>query len=288
MTNSERIEAYFNNELTEAERQQLLQDVDTDASLKSEFQFQQEVIDGIKAYRKQELIARLDKVEIVSAGKPVWLKVLGITGTVAVVTLGTYLWLDKTTGQTSHKAESSQVEETIAPNQEALPANEQVADKITPIADTQGEAMATDTKKDEQPEPAGKTDKAETTSKVPDVVIPEITEPETEATTTTDVDITAPKAMSSSAVRLSTSTDVEVRLSKKYKFHYQVKDGGLILYGNFNDSPFEVLEMKTSKGIKSYLYYKGHFYALATDSDKIRPLVAIENQELIAELQKRR
>ena len=285
MTNSERIEAYFNNELTEAERQQLVHDMNTDANLKSEFQFQQEVIDGIKAYRKQELIARLDQVKIVSTGNPAWLKTLGITGVVAVATVGTYLWVNQTQlpPEPSLKHKKEQVAE---PNKETEATTEKAIDKITPVEETGKENMAKATQKQHEGTTPQASNKEEVSS--PAVIIPEISEPETETTANTDVDLTAPKAMSSSAVRLSTSTDVEVKMSKKYKFHYQVKDGGLILYGNFNDSPFEVLEMKTSKGIKSYLYYKGHFYALATDSDKIRPLVAIENQELIAELQKRR
>ncbi len=284
MTNSERIEAYFTNQLTEAEQQQLLQDINADAALKAEYQFQQEVIEGIKAYRKQELIARLDQVKIPSAGKPVWLKTLGITGVVAVATLGTYLWLDKTADAPPAEVVQDTLEQTVTPTQ---PAASEIADNITPVEDKVTGPVTTATEETtmrETPTPA----KTESTDKAPEVVIPEITEPEAETATTTDVDISAPKAMSSSAVRLSTRTDVEVKLSKKYKFHYQVKDGGLILYGNFNDSPFEVLEMKTSKGIKSYLYYKEHFYALETGSEEIRPLIAIENQSLINELQKRR
>ena len=91
-----------------------------------------------------------------------------------------------------------------------------------------------------------------------------------------------------STIKLNSKTDVEVKLDKKYDFHYQVRNGGLVLYGNFNESPFEVIELKTNQGINSYLYFKNQFYSLTDKSENINPLVVLTNKELIIELERRR
>ena len=286
MTNNERIEAYFNNELPEADKQQLMQDINSDASLKSEFQFQESVIDGIKDYRKKELIARLDNIEVVSTGQSILLKTIGAVGIAAVVTVGTYMWINRAEDQPMISEEVNNTEQLVTQPEET---QEEVANEIEPNniieeekANTELVAEAVETERT-----AVKSNKDDS-AVIPDVIIPEVQEPESGSSVDVDEDLSAPEAMASSAIRLRSSTDVEVKLSKKYNFHYQVKNGGLILFGNFNDSPFEVIELKTNQGINSYLYFEDHFYSLANDSEEIKPLKIIENEQLIKELEKRR
>ena len=283
MTNSERIEAYFNNELPEAEKEQLLQDMDTDASLKSEFQFQEEIINGIKAYRKEQLIARLDNIQIATTGQSLLLKTIGVVGIATVATIGTYIWLGTTDKQVDQSENSTTTEIIVNQPQEAIetPVDEKAvpedAEKIEPSSAT------TTTENQKEKVIRKKTEKA-----TPSVIVPQVQEPDEDVAITTDEDLTSPDAMATSAVRLNSNTDVEIKMSKKYNFHYQIKDGTLILYGQFNDAPFEVIEMKTNNGIKSYLFYKENFYGLNTDSEDIKPLLTINNEALIKELNKRR
>ena len=292
MTNNERIEAYFNNELPEADKQQLMQDINSDASLKSEFQFQESVIDGIKDYRKKELIARLDNIQIVSAGQSILLKTIGVVGIATVVTVGTYMWLNRAEDQgittddvTNTEQLLTQPEETQAEVVNEIDPGSAVADEeINEEEQVNKELVAVPV---ETETASIKSDKDDSTL-VPEVIIPDVQEPETGSSVNVDEDLSAPEAMSSSTIRLRSSTDVEVKLSKKYDFHYQVKDGGLVLFGNFNDSPFEVIELKTNQGINLYLYFEDHFYSLANDSEEIKPLKIIENKQLIKELEKRR
>jgi hypothetical protein len=284
MTNIERIEAYFNNDLPDVERELLLQDIDADPALKEDFQFQENVIEGIKAYRKTELIARLDAVQIASPGQALLLKTLGGVGIAGIIAVGTFMWVNSADENTVPD-EISTTEQVVAPTentQEIAEAAPEISSAEEPKAETQ-EVKTTEAKS-----ARAKTTKNQPVAAVPDVVIPDVQEPEGASSANIDEDLTAPKAMSSSAIRLSSSTDVEVKLSKKYNFHYQVKNGGLTLFGNFNESPFEVIELKTNKGINSYLYFKEHFYALANDSEEIRPLDVLENAQLIKELEKRR
>jgi hypothetical protein len=292
MTNNERIEAYFNNELPEADKQQLMQDINSDASLKSDFQFHESVIDGIKDYRKKELIARLDNIQIVSVGQSILLKTIGAVGIATVVTVGTYMWLNRAEDQPVTSDDVSNTEQLFTQPEET---QAEVVNEIEPgsiVADEEiieeeqvtKELVAVPVETETATIKSDKDDSAV----VPDVIIPDVQEPESDSSVDVDEDLSAPEAMASSTIRLRSSTDVEVKLSKKYDFHYQVKDGGLVLFGNFNDSPFEVIELKTNQGINSYLYFEDHFYSLANDSEEIKPLLVIENKQLIKELEKRR
>lgn len=281
MTNSERIEAYFNNELPEAEKQQLLNDVNSDPSLKSEFQFQQEVVDGIKAFRKKELIARLDNVQIASTGQAVLLKTLGVIGIAGIATVSTFMWVNNNSDNETviDKTEIVLPQETEQPSE--------VTETIAPVTDEKEDKLVIKpivqnkiAEKEVIPQ--------ESAADMPSIVIPEVMEPDSSSDAILEDDLEAPEAIGSSEINISTSTNVNVVLSKKYTFHYQVKEGQLTLYGDFEDAPFEVIEMKTNKGIKSYLYYKNNFFGLNNISEDILPLKRIDNKGLIEELEKRR
>ena len=283
MTNYERIEAFFNNEFTEAEQQQLHQDMESDASLKADFQHQKEVVNGIKAYRKAELIARLDNIQIITSGQSLLLKTLGIIGVASIFAVSTYIWINMSEEQPTKN------ELVVETEQIAIP---QVKKQELIIANNDANEMPKEEISNDRTEIKGIEKEETTTAKVdqviPDIIIPDVQEPESGASVKVDEELSAPESMALATIQLSTSTDVEVKLSKKYNFHYQVNDGGLTLYGNFNDSPFEVIELKTNKGINSYLYFKDHFYSLLINSSEIQPLVALKDKQLIEELQKRR
>ena len=290
MTNNERIDAYFNNELTEADRQQLMQDIDSDPSLKADFQFQEGVIDGIKDFRKKELMARLDNIQVASVGQSILLKSIGIIGIASVVTVGTYMWLNSTEEQPLSTEDPVNTEQLIAAPEETMAEDADEVDTGILVEDekTEDKIAGKIVEADPGAESTREASDTDTPAATPAIVIPEVQEPESETSVSVDEDLSAPEAMSSSAIRLRSSTDVEVRLSKKYSFHYQVKNGALVLFGNFNDSPFEVIELKTNKGINSYLYFEDNFYALVNNSTEVKPLLVLKNEQLIKELEKRR
>ena len=68
MENFEKVEAYFENRLGVDEKKGFLKEVESNPELKSEFEFQRQVIEGIKEVRKAELKTMLDNVPIASVG----------------------------------------------------------------------------------------------------------------------------------------------------------------------------------------------------------------------------
>ena len=285
MTNYEKIEAFFDGELNEAERESLLREIESDPALKQEFELQKDIIEGIKAYRKEQLIARLDRLDVAASGQLTLLKTLGLIGLAGILLVGGYVLLKPDVQAPAEKITTTELPQVI-PQEPDI--NEEIA--VTE-PQTEEQTMITSEenagKKDATKEPAT-TGKKEKVAAPPTVTIPEFAEPANEVPQIADEGPDAPSPVTSAAVRLKENTTVEVKFSKRYKFHYQVKDGGLILYGEFDQGPFEVIEVKTSKGIASYLYYHNNFYCLETDSEEIKPLVAVTNPELIKQLEKRR
>lgn len=282
MIDKSKIEAYFDKGLTEAEQQELLQELETNADLKAEFEFQREMIEGINAYRKQELINRLNNVKVVSAGQSAWLKGVGIITAAAIISGAAY-WFNN---QGSQSKPVTEIDQTI---QE--PANQQSEVVDIPAKNQEQGTTVQETVVEEKPAPKEEVNEnnAQTNAPVlPDIDVPEMSEPAGDNSSIDDANLNIPESIASADISIKSTADVEIRLDKKFNFHYQVKNGDLILFGNFNDSPFEVIELKTTKGICTFLYYKEYYYELKDDSEEIRPLVAIDNEALISELKKRR
>ena len=289
MTNQEKIEAYFDNQLSADEQKDLFSQLESDASLKKEFEFQEEIVEGLKAYRKQELINRLDNVRVASGAQAVWLKTAGFVGA-AIILSGAAYWLYSTGTDTKTIISQEPIIEEIAKQQPITDPEQQDAtasDESQAIQEDPIQESETIVKTAEEALPDSPQTEPQSTA-LPKVQVPEMTEPGKESTINLEEDLEAPEAMASEAISVKSSTDVMIKLNKKYPFHYQVKDGDLTLYGDFGDTTFEVIELKTTTGINSYLFYKENFYALKDNSSEIQPLRILENNEVVEALKKRR
>ena len=94
MNNFEKIEAYFNNELSSSEKNEFLNEIESNSELKSEYNFQNDIINGIKEARKAELKAMLDKVPIDSTGTASTSLYKVFVGGAATILIGTSIWYD--------------------------------------------------------------------------------------------------------------------------------------------------------------------------------------------------
>lgn len=283
MTNRERIEAYFDNNLSTTERESLLRDIESDPSLKAEFEFQQEVINGIKAYRKEELIARLDNVQVASIGNATLTKILGAIGLAAIVSGGLFWFYGTDNNERIESENSIEISEEPKTGTEAT---EEVADEANMPVEVIEKAV------EETESPGAPVEEtvstAQTKDVTPDIVIPDVVEPDSDAITALDDSHEAPESMKTEAVSVTSTANIEIKIDKRYDFHYQVIDGDLTLFGDFDDSTFEVIELKTNLGIKLYLYYNKLYYELKSDTEEIRPLEPVSDNVLVEELNKRR
>ena len=283
MTNSERIEAYFDEQLSSTEKESLLRDIEADQSLKAEFEFQKQVIEGIQTYRKQELISKLNTIKVGSAGSSTLTKILGAIGIAAVMTGGLYWYFgsDEEIKSVESEIEIASEEPKVPSMTEDTPVAENIDEVAPEKAETSNEIVETESGKAVETAPQEE-------SVNPEINVPEMAEPDSENIAAVEDNHDAPESLKSETVAVSSSADVEIKLDKKYDFHYQVINGDLTLYGDFNDSKFEVIELKTNKGIKLYLFYNERYFELSSDSKDIKPLVPVENKSIINELDRRR
>jgi hypothetical protein len=71
--------------------------------------------------------------------------------------------------------------------------------------------------------------------------------------------------------------------SKKYTFHYQFNKGKLMLYGSFDMTLYEILEIK-GENHSVFMFYKDNYYLLNERQSSITTLEPIKDKALIARL----
>jgi len=276
MKNFEKVEAYFNNELNDSEKNDFLREVESNAELKSEYNFQNEVINGIKEARKVELKAMLNNVPIadVSTASSGLYKLL--VGGAATLIIGTSMWYYFNSFSQSEITNKNTIVE-IAPIKKAetkIENKEQVAKESDPVESTK-EATST-------------TIKEEVKNDSPKVITPNVPSSDNEFADQSlpEENLEIPKDISKVDINLSSKVDVEIKLNKKYNFHYQYLQGKLVLYGNFEEGLFEVLELNKENTIEIYLYFKSHYYYIKDKSGDIIPLKEINNKSLKLKLER--
>lgn len=274
MNNFEKIEAYFNNELTDSEKNDFLEEVESDANLKSEYNFQNEVVNGIKEARKAELKAMLNKVTIASTSSVGTGLYKMVAGGAAIVLVGTSIWYySNSETKINTDEERSNIIATILPKTE-----EGETEAKTEIA-TPSKTENSDIKSNSEPKSAS--------SSIPKIITPNLPSSNDELANETlpEENLEIPEAMNNSAINLSSKINVEIKLKKKYNFHYQYSAKGIVLYGDFEEGLFEILELNKEDNIELYLFYKSNYYYINNDSGVITPLKSVVNKNLKIKLE---
>ena len=78
--------------------------------------------------------------------------------------------------------------------------------------------------------------------------------------------------------------DIENVVNNRYKFHYRLDNNRLYLYGKFEASPYEIIEINSFQSKKLFFYYNGSYFKLNQNVNDISPLLKIENPDVISEL----
>jgi len=75
--------------------------------------------------------------------------------------------------------------------------------------------------------------------------------------------------------------EVVIKRDNKDKFHYQFSEGKLVLYADFNEKLYEVLELNQHNEKQLYLAYDGRFFVLEPSKTEISPLREVKDQNLV-------
>jgi len=276
MKNFDKVEAYFNNELSSSEKSEFLNEIETNTELQSEYNFQNEVINGIKESRKAELKAMLDKVPITAVSTATTGLYKIFAGSVATILLGTAAWYYFTPTEQIELTNNTEIAEVLPNNSIDNVETVEELEKESPVSLVNKEVVT-------KPNSAEVVDK-ETS---PAINIPSLpdSENEFENQTLPDENLDIPSDISSTSINLSSKVDVKIILKKKYNFHYQYSQAKLVLYGDFEKGLFEVLELNKDDKVDVYLYYRSNFYYIKDKTDSITPLKSVSDNGLKLKLE---
>lgn len=263
---------YLANRTSDADKVSFEKKLDADPALKSEFNSQQSVIEGIKKARVAELKNIMNNTPIPPAAgtSAIVTKVAAWVITLGIVGFGVY-WFSQEEDQPT-----KEVTEEINP---VLPQEnevEVVENQQTPVAEPVETEAETLTKKEEK----SKVNKPKTAKK-PELEVYDPTNEAREDQITDAIDPIIPGAKQ----KVSTLIVVTDSTQKKYDFHYQFRDGKLVLMGSFDATLYEILEFFTDDKRTMFLYYTGEYYLLDESKTKPTPLTSITDQQLLKKLE---
>lgn len=277
MNKFEKVEAYFNNELSSSEKNEFLNDIESNTELKSEYNFQNEIINGIKEARKAELKAMLNKVPITSVSTASTGLYKIFAGSVATILLGTASWYYFATTKQVELSNKTEVVKDFTENNVAENINSESEKLQTTSAPILKEEMIDRGTKQV-------IEQKEATPSVNTPILPN-SESDFENHSLDEENLDIPADLNSASINLNSKVDVEIIMKKKYSFHYQYSHSKLILYGEFEEGLFEVLELNKEDNVEVYLYYKSNFYYIHNNTDSISPLKSVSDEKLKQKLE---
>jgi hypothetical protein len=276
MSHEEIIDSYLTGRMNDAERADFEQKLNADPNLKSEFAFEKTVIDGIQKARAAQLKAMLMQVPITSATigsgttTASLLKIASAVLITGAIGTGVYMFATDSDEPAMQAAQSEQI----------------IQPEITPPGPEPEAAPAEEPEQDARPEQNKPEVRREKPGDSAPVAKPrlDIVDPSNE--TQPDVAVEVPKSEQPDITIRESELEVEVgnTYSKKYSFHYQFRNGKLLLYGPFDKSLYEILEIHHGDSQSTFLYYKDLYYMLDRQKKQVTPLTAIENETLIQKL----
>lgn len=282
MTNFELIDDYLTNRLTQSERVTFEEQVASDPSLKADVELQKNIIEGVKQARAVELKAMLSNVPI---GAPVSvyftaMKIAaGIIG--AGLLIGSLYYYYQPEGLTEVPNLSTSIQDSVQGNdslensEKVIPAEEPTKENSEPVA-TEKEEKA---KEDDN----NKEIKKSSARNQPKI---EVVDPTDEMSSDNNQSEVNPEN-SKSAVTTS-HIQVETDSSrKKYNFHYQFSNDKLQLFGPFDKSLYEILEIH-GESHAVFLFYRENYYLLDERQSEITKLALIKDSVLIKKLKEYR
>lgn len=288
MSNFELIDDYLANRLNGAEKEAFEKQLINDPSLKSDLDFQKHIVEGVRKARAAELKNMLNKVPVGATTVPMDFSVMKMAaGIIAAGAVSAVLYFYVTRGEVPpfDKA-ATDLNKTTEQLDKQVPEQPDVT-KVAPDSAAEKKEVAPTVKPESKIAPK-KEDSPEQEVKPAEKPKLEVTDPSSELESNDNTRNDNP----STTLRRSDITPSHIQVdvdssNKKYNFHYQFVGGKLMLYGSFDKSLYEVLEINGDKH-SVFLYYKDAYYLLDENQHKLTKLEPITDTALVGKLKEYR
>lgn len=292
----QQIEAYLNQEMTDLERSKFEKQIHEDPDLHDEVEFQQSLIEAIRAERMAQLKAGLSQVNISlwSVALTEAFKTAAIVAGIGLMGTGVYFGYDyfNTKNDPVNSEMPAVAHEPTVEAQKSLPAAVEPVEKVP--AQAVFESKEANSNQAENPAPlvsnskvvhkenlklaSGKQIKGNTSANFD---LAEEPRPGTLiGPQTRDIEIPT-DGVSEKVVLESIYPEVVVKRDNKDRFHYQFADSRLVLYADFGDKLYEILELNQKGSRQLFFSYDGKFYHLNPNNTEISPLLKVSDPALI-------
>lgn len=271
MSNFDLIDDYLANKLQGGDREAFETGMEADPALKSEVATQRLIIEGIQKARAIELKTMLNNVPV-SGSVSLWgdwgLAKMAATIGVAGL-LGTTLYY--------YMKDSN----TVIPD---IPKADVKIDSLLPKEDNEQPATVVEEKKEEEKKAAEtttKTTKPKTKKKAANSPKVDVVDPSAELLTEeegTEAGVSTKPTISVSTIQVERDAK-----NKLYSFHYQFWESKLFLFGPFDESLYEILEVHGDNHAL-FLYFKDNFYHLDESKQDVTELTPIHDRALTQKL----
>ncbi|MBC6401130.1 MAG: hypothetical protein GDA51_11825 [Ekhidna sp.] len=277
-----KIDNYHAGKMTADEASSFEQELAKNPALLSESNFQKEIVDGLKSYRKSQLKSRLDAVNLtptwIEPGSwPVLVKSFLAVSVAVIIGVGVYFYKDS--GEETSPADvivdapepiifDWNVTPAQIPDKEVLPLK--IASEITK-ANQKVEKLVTDEMIPEE----------EKEGFIPSFEAPDATNmQDEEAMQTSPLDeLPGDELRESITGPVDVYTEINGDLDIKYKYY----DGKLFLSGDFDRDLYEILEINSASGRRIYVKYLNKYYKVET-TYKLSALPEVTDRKIIEEL----
>lgn len=280
----EQIESYFSGEMQGADRLVFEGRVASNPELKEEFDIQNQIVESLKTQRKAELKTRLNSISV----EPTFLGVLlqsslikplvyAVTG--LAITSGSYIYYNSQE-QGQHvlqiiKGKSDYITHEVIDVTGYTELTYRYKPKALSLPEIETVALA-------EPELKKEINKKEIRFEVPNVGDQSLKD---------DFLVNSMSifegAKSIDQVPSVSSIDkinIQAIYSRRYDFHYRMEGNRLYLYGKFDESPYEIIEINSPGNKELFFYYDESFYGLSKNASSVTPLSKIQNDKMIEEL----
>ncbi len=265
--------------MTEQEMKAFEAEVSQNPEMSREFEFQQEIIETIKEYRKAELKAHLDTIPVGGGlALTAATKIASSIVIVAGIGIGSYfIFGDKDPSQTT--------ENIVPPTTEEIPTeNEPI-----PVDQTESEEIAEEPVEEQVSEEQTPTTESSTPAETEEVVAnnptpvtPDVIE-SFEDEESQDSTMEIPENELENAGRMRGSQfEVSIASYGNYDFHYRFDQGKLFLFGDiFKEETYEILEIKSKPELGLFLYFQDKYYEVERDQKIVTKLEEIDDDEVL-------
>ncbi|WP_462248379.1 hypothetical protein [Ekhidna sp.] len=296
----EQIDNYHSGRMSDSEMAEFNKAIESDPSVKAESDFQSDIVNGLKEYRKLELKSRLDAINV----GPTWIEfaqqsalMKSFGGVVIASLIGTGIYFygekpeiveyDQDATVEAQEVESIefvwQLGEEEKENTETQLIEKPVVTNISKVDENQ---VAKEEEIVSQDLVADESNTVSDVLEVKEVYKPSFEAPNAEAVgedaafETTGLD-EIPATDNGDVTE--NSIDVLSEITKSSTIKYKYYDGKLFLNGAFDKAPYEILEINSKSGRRIYVYYLGSYYKVG-NADKLTELPKVTNPQVIDEL----